>query len=153
MAQSQPHQSSTQSQTAKGTKTPSSGTQWTHGKVYWSELMTHDVEKAKTFYKAALGWTFEAMPMDHGTYWIIKSHDETAGGMFEMKDAALKNMPEQWVTYIAVDDVDARLKKALSAGAKVVKEPFEIKGVGRNVILREPGGALVCWMTQSRMTS
>ena len=132
---------------AKGTKMPAGTQKWTHGKVYWSELMTHDVDKAKAFYKATLGWTFEAMPMDHGTYWVIKIHDETAGGLFQMTDPALKSMPEQWVTYIAVDDVDARLRKAVAAGAKVMKEPFEIKGVGRNAILREPGGAMICWMT------
>ena len=142
MAQATPHSTS-----AKTPTRPLTSPRWVHGKVYWSELMTHDVEKAKTFYKQTLGYAFEPMQMDHGTYWIIKAHDETVGGVFEMKDAAMKSMPEQWVTYLAVDDVDLRVRKAVAAGAKVLKEPFEIKGVGRNVILREPGGALVCWMT------
>ncbi len=33
-----------------------------HGKFYWNELMTRDVEKAKKFYAEAMGWSFEAMP-------------------------------------------------------------------------------------------
>ncbi len=34
-----------------------------HGQFYWNELITPDVEKAKTFYAKILGWTFETMPM------------------------------------------------------------------------------------------
>jgi predicted enzyme related to lactoylglutathione lyase len=49
--------------------------------------------------------------------------------------------------YIAVDNVDERVKMATRAGAKVVKPAFEIPGVGRIVILQEPGGASVGWMT------
>jgi uncharacterized protein len=28
-----------------------------------------------------------------------------------------------------------------------MREPFEVQGVGRIAILREPGGAMVGWMT------
>jgi len=49
--------------------------------------------------------------------------------------------------YIAVDDVDARAKKAVQAGAKIAQPAFDIPGVGRIVILAEPGGATVGWMT------
>ena len=37
-----------------------------HGTFYWNELMTRDAEKAKAFYGATLGWTFDAMPMPEG---------------------------------------------------------------------------------------
>ena len=37
-----------------------------HGTFYWNELMTRDPEKAKAFYAATLGWTFDAMPMAEG---------------------------------------------------------------------------------------
>ena len=49
--------------------------------------------------------------------------------------------------YIAVDDVDARVKKAVKAGAKVMKPAFDVPGVGRIVILTQPGGAGIGWMT------
>jgi uncharacterized protein len=54
---------------------------------------------------------------------------------------------EGWMPYIAVDDVDARVKKATKAGAKVMKPAFDVPGVGRIVILKEPGGAGIGWMT------
>ena len=40
-----------------------------HGAFHWNELNTRDTEKAKRFYEETLGWTFEDMPMDFGSYW------------------------------------------------------------------------------------
>ncbi len=123
---------------------------WSHGKFYWNELMTRDVEGAKKFYAAALGWSFEAMPMGGGmTYWIVKVGGESAGGIFDISGPEYKDVPESWLPYIAVDDVDARVKKATAAGAKVMKPAYDVPGVGRIVILLEPGGAGVGWMTPS----
>jgi len=121
---------------------------WSHGKFHWNELMTRDVERAKKFYSAALGWTFEAMPMGGGmTYWIAKAGAEPAGGIFDISGPEYKDVPESWMPYIAVDDVDARVKKATKAGAKVMKPAFDVPGVGRIVVLLEPGGAGIGWMT------
>ena len=121
---------------------------WSHGQFYWNELMTRDVERAKKFYSAALGWTFDAMPAGAGpTYWIAKTGDTPAGGIFDISGPEYKDVPESWMSYIAVDDVDARVKKATGAGAKVMKPAFDVPGVGRIVMLLEPGGAGIGWMT------
>jgi predicted enzyme related to lactoylglutathione lyase len=122
-------------------------TQTPHGVVCWSELAVHDVARAQQFYTQTLGWRFEAMPMPDMTYWIIMSGAARVGGMFEMKGANFDGVPDHWLTYIAVDDVDARLQKAVAAGARVCKEAFDIEGVGRMAVLAEPGGAVVAWMT------
>lgn len=121
--------------------------QATHGVVCWNELNVHDVARARQFYTQTLGWRFEAMPMPGMTYWIILSGGARVGGMFEMKGDAFEGAPEHWLTYIAVDDIDARLHKAVAAGARICKEAFDIAGVGRMAVLAEPGGAIVAWMT------
>ena len=69
------------------------------------------------------------------------------GGLFEMKGPDFAQVPESWMPYIAVDDVDARVKKATAAGATLMRPLFDIPGIGRIAILREPGGAGVGWMT------
>jgi predicted enzyme related to lactoylglutathione lyase len=121
-----------------------------HGKFCWNELNTRDVERAKRFYADTLGWSFEAMPMDEGmTYWLINMGDESVGGIFDISDPSYKDLPESWLSYIAVDNVDARVAKAVRAGAKVMKPAFDVPGVGRIAILLEPGGAAVGWMTPS----
>jgi len=119
-----------------------------HGTFIWNELNTHNVDAAKKFLSATLGWSFESMPIPDGTYWIIKNGDARAGGIFDIsKDARFKGVPEHWLSYVAVDDIDARYKKALAAGAKEGRAPFDIPNVGRIGILAQPGGAMVAWMT------
>jgi len=115
-----------------------------HGHFHWNELMTHDVEKAKKFYADTLGWSYEGMPMPEGTYWFASAGGEPVGGIV---DAGGDGSPEGWIGYIAVDDVDARAKKAVAAGGKILQPAFDIPGVGRIVILAEPGGAAIGWMT------
>jgi predicted enzyme related to lactoylglutathione lyase len=119
-----------------------------HGAFHWNELMTRDPRKAKDFYKRALGWTFDDMPMGdmYGTYTIIKSGDQMVGGMFKMDGPMFDGMPEQWFAYVAVDDLDKRLKKLKAAGGKVLREPWEAPGVGRIAIVADPGGATQGWM-------
>ena len=124
---------------------------WSHGNFYWNELMTRDVEKAKKFYGAAVGWTFDAMPMPNGTYWVAQMGGKPVGGMFPMSGPDFDGVPEHWMSYLAVDDVDARVKKATSAGAKLMKPAFDVPGVGRIAIVQEPGGAYIGWMTPVNM--
>jgi uncharacterized protein YndB with AHSA1/START domain/predicted enzyme related to lactoylglutathione lyase len=135
--------------TASKTEAPAQAPMsWSHGKFHWNELVTHDLERAKKFYAGTLGWRFEAMPMGGGTtYWLVKVGDQAVGGMFDARGQGCNDVPEGWLPYIAVDDVDARVAKAVKAGAKVMKAAHDIPGVGRIVMLREPGGAGICWIT------
>lgn len=118
-----------------------------HGTFCWNELTTSKVEPAKRFYTETLGWTFDGMPMPNGTYWLAKSGDQMAAGIFDTSGTDMESMPEFWLSYIAVDDVDARVAKAKKAGASVVREPFDVPGVGRIAILKQPNGAGIGWMT------
>lgn len=119
-----------------------------HGTFHWNELMTHDIDKARKFYGDTLGWTYDPMAMqDGGTYWIAKAGDAMAGGLFSMHAAEFKNVPDHWLGYVAVDNVDARVDKALKGGANAIRMPFDIPGVGRIAILHAPGGAAIGMIT------
>jgi uncharacterized protein len=118
-----------------------------HGTFCWNELMTRDIEGSKKFYADALGWTFEGMPFAGGTYWIAKSGDKKVGGLFELTSPEYDGVPESWMSYIAVDDVDKRVALAKKAGAKLMKPIFDVADVGRIAILLQPDGAGVAWMT------
>ena len=118
-----------------------------HGSFCWNELMTRDIEGAKRFYRDTIGWSYEPMKMDWGTYWIAKSGDKNVGGMFELKAPEFDGVPNAWMSYLAVDDVDARVAKAVKAGGKLMRPIFDVPGVGRIAILLQPDGAGVAWMT------
>ena len=120
---------------------------WTHGHFYWNELMTRDAERDKKFYSETLGWTFEGMPMPDGTYWVAKAGDQMVAGLFPLSSPHYDGVPEVWMGYIAVDNIDERIKKAQALGATLMKPAFDVPGVGRIAVLREPGGAGIGWMT------
>jgi predicted enzyme related to lactoylglutathione lyase len=121
---------------------------WRHGEFNWNELMTRDVEASKRFFEATLGWTFDAMPsMGGGTYWIAKAGGEMVGGLMPLEGPQFAGVPESWMGYIAVDDVDARCKKAAASGGKVMREPFDIPNVGRIAILTDSRGVAIGLMT------
>ena len=108
-----------------------------HGTFHWNELMARDVAGAKKFYADTIGWSYDGMPMPGGgTYPLAKMGDRPVAGIFDINGPDYQGVPENWMPYIAVDDVDARVKKAVAAGARVMKPAFEVPGVGRIVIRR-----------------
>jgi predicted enzyme related to lactoylglutathione lyase len=122
-----------------------------HGTVWWTELNTFEPAKARAFYQALLGWEFDEMPMPGGTYLVARIGDEMVAGIFDMKAGGLpKETPSHWFTYIAVDDVDLRVKQVVTLGGKVLREPWDIPGVGRVAIIMDAAGAGVGLMTPSK---
>src|ERR1700732_1711283 len=91
------------------------------------ELATTDVGKAKAFYEKLFAWKLEDVPMENGTYTMIKVGEGTGGGM--MKNPML-GAPSAWLAYVQVDDIAAATQKAKSLGAKVMKDITEAMGHG-----------------------
>ena len=120
---------------------------WSHGSFYWNELMTRDVERMKRFYGETIGWSFEAARSPSGTYWIAKMGDKPVAGLFHLASPQFDGVPEQWMGYLAVDLVDARVHQATLLGATLMRPIFGVPGIGRIALLREPGGAGIGWMT------
>ena len=119
-----------------------------HGTFHWNELMARDVNAAKKFYADTVGWTYDGMPTPDGkTYWVAKMGDRPVAGIFDISGPDFQGMADNWMPYLAVDDVDARAKKAVAAGARIMKPAFDVPGVGRIAILMEPGGAGIGWIT------
>ena len=68
-------------------------------------------------------------------------------GIFNTDSPEFEGVPDGWMSYLAVDDVDARTAKAIKAGANLMRPIFDVPNVGRIAILSEPGGAGIGWMT------
>ena len=118
-----------------------------HGHFAWNELMTPDVEKAKAFYGATLGWTYDTHPMPNGgIYWLAKVGDRPIAGIMSLSDLP-PGAPTAWFPYIEVDDVDRRVELVAGAGGAVPRPIFDVPGVGRIAIVQDATGAMVGWMT------
>jgi len=112
------------------------------GTFLWDELVTSDVDGAKSFYTEVIDWTPRDMDMgDKGTYTIFQRAGEVdvAGCM-----AAPEGMqaPPHWLPYLATDDVDATVAKAKELGATVFLEGEDIPNIGRIAVLQDPVGAV-----------
>lgn len=119
-----------------------------HGKFYWNELLTDDVEKAKAFYGATLGWTFTEMPTDGGhAYYVAHLNEEPVAGLMDKTDLLPPEVPPHWFPYINVDDLPARLKLLEANGGHVIRPPFEVPGIGAIAIVTDATGAPMGWMT------
>ena len=112
------------------------------GKFLWNELMAKDVKKSGAFYSGLLGWEAAEVDMPSGAYTMLKSGDEDRGGMFQITDE-MGPTPQGWMAYIGVDDVDAAAAKTSELGGKVMREPFDVPGVGRICIISDPDGGMV----------
>ncbi|MCB1508051.1 MAG: VOC family protein [Hyphomicrobiaceae bacterium] len=115
-----------------------------HGHIHWIEIDSRDPAAAKAFYGAALGWTFTDMVQPDGSVYSLCMQDgEPVAGLFDLNTMSLfDGIPSHWFTFIAVDDVDVRVEKAVAAGAKIRREPWDIPGFGRCAVLCPPDGSV-----------
>jgi predicted enzyme related to lactoylglutathione lyase len=124
----------------------------TQGKFAWHELYTRDVDAAKAFYAATVGWTFESMstPDPNRVYWLAKADDKPIAGILDMRGMLPDSDPPHWLNYLEVDDVDQRLAQILSLGGKIARQPFDIPDFGRIAIGADATGAFIGWVTTKR---
>ena len=115
------------------------------GTFVWYELMTTDMAAAQAFYTDVVGWTAVDPGMPGMAYTLFKTGDQGVAGMMTLPDdAAAMGVPPCWTGYVAVGDVDAVAKAMQADGAKLMKGPDDIPGIGRFAVISDPQGAVLC---------
>ena len=106
------------------------------GMFCWIELATSDAAASRTFYASLFGWTAKDMPMPDGAYTMLQKDGRDLGALYQTKE-----IPPNWATYIAVENVDASAMSAGKLGANIVAPPFDVMEVGRMALVVDPQGA------------
>jgi len=119
------------------------------GAFSWSELITPDVEAARSFYGELFGWTLKDGPVGGAPYTVIEIDGQDIGGMAPPPPNQA-NMPPTWGVYITVDSVQATAEKAQALGGKVLIPPMQVESVGQFTLLQDPQGATFCAIEYSR---
>jgi predicted enzyme related to lactoylglutathione lyase len=114
----------------------STGVQTAVARFVWHDHVSGDVEKAKAFYTALLGWEIETWKPGEMNYPMITVEGKMHGGFGPAQGA-----PSHWLGHVAVDDADAAAKRAEQAGGKVAAPPMDIPDVGRMAVIQDPQGA------------
>src|SRR4051812_6158743 len=114
----------------------------TNGAFCWNELGTTNLETAKNFYTALLGWKLKESTLPGMVYNEISVNggEKGMGGMFQM-GPEFKDTPSHWMPYVSVEDVDAKAKQVTELGGTVCVPPSDIPHVGRFCIITDPTGA------------
>jgi hypothetical protein len=108
----------------------------TPGKFVWNDLVTQDVERAKSFYGALFGWTFAA---DDRYTQVLRDGTAIAG----IVSAADPKRRSEWVGNLSVTDVDRAVALVRENGGVVERKPVDAPDRGRLAVVSDPEGALV----------
>lgn len=107
----------------------------------WHDLITPDVEAAKSFYARVIGWNMQAFPSGHD-YTVLSAGTVGMGGIMAMPpEASERGAPPCWQGYIGVDDVDACAARIRASGGSVLRAAEDIPQVGRFALVADPQGA------------
>jgi predicted enzyme related to lactoylglutathione lyase len=99
-----------------------------------------DLDVARSFYSAVLGWTFEPWGPP-GFFHIRTASGEQPGPMAALQARRdLGGRVRGFECTIAVEDAGAAAAAAVAAGGKVLMERTTIAGVGDLVWLEDPSG-------------
>ena len=117
------------------------------GHVVWHDLMTPDVAAARRFYACLMGWNYEVEHAEdfvwqagEGDYPLLLAKGMAHGGFVQIEQGARP----RWLAYVEVGDVDTACAAALSHQGAVERTPFDVPGVGRGAVIRDPCGAAIC---------
>ena len=107
----------------------------------WPELATTQLEPAKAFYAALLGWDCFDVPTAMGTYTIFRTQGQDCAAAYQMAAEQLeRGVPVQWRNYVKVASADESAERAKALGGTVQMGPFDVEGVGRMASLKDPAG-------------
>ena len=106
------------------------------------EVQSVDADKSKAFFKDVFGWSVNNVPMPGGVnYGLV---DTESAGIGINGGIGPSFSDETCVTfYIAVDDPQAYLDKAVAAGAEVLMPVTVIPDAVTMAMFKDPAGAVV----------
>lgn len=113
-------------------------TRFVDGSPDWMDLGTPDLEGAKAFYAALLGWGFEAGGPETGGYGMFTLNGQTAAGAMTVTEEQAR---PSWSVYFRSSDADVTARAVRDAGGTVAFEPMDVLEYGRMAGFTDRAGA------------
>lgn len=114
------------------------------GLIKWADLTVDDTEAVVDFYQGVVGWNAAAFEMADRTDYVMshpETGDTTAGICQQAGD--IEGLPQQWLVYVTIDDLDDSIEACNRLGGKVVFGPRESETMGRWCVVEDPAGAVM----------
>lgn len=110
--------------------------------ISWIDLTVADADGLKDFYCQVTGMEVEPVSMgDYSDYALKPPGGDAVAGVCHARGSNA-DIPNAWMVYFSVSDIDAAVAEAEAAGGEVVKAPWGGESWGRMAVLRDPQGAV-----------
>ena len=107
------------------------------GEFCWEQLNSPDVDSAKAFYEAVVGWKAMAFPGGQlETFGVGPRPQEQAATLLPVASGQ-----PGWMTFIVVEDLAAACQRTLRLGGQVLSAETLVPGIGAYGVIRDPQGA------------
>lgn len=112
------------------------------GRFVWHDMMTTDLEASLAFYTGLFPeWQIEMQDFGSFKYPMIHCGGVKQGGFVPLEGAP--GIPSHWISYVAVADCDAAIRRMVELGGKTCVPAFTAPGVGRFAVMTDPQGSLI----------
>jgi len=108
------------------------------GRFVWHDLLAKDVNAATRFYGDLLGWKFQRTKRGDRPYVLAKSAGVLVAGVVDISTNA--DAAAQWISYMAVANVDQSVDLVKAAGGSVLVAPRDLANARASVVA-DPQGA------------
>lgn len=113
------------------------------GTFCWYECATREVATERNFYGELFGWTAQESPMPGGfIYTLLHRGSEQVAGMMPMEGDIWAGIPDHWMPYVAVADLEATLARLPGLNGELCVPATDI-GIGRFAVIKDPLGAAI----------
>jgi len=119
------------------------------GKIVFAELVTPDLETAKSFYGKLFGWTYQDIRFGRTHFAEATLNGRPVAGIVEKSLPQGANGQPFWLSFIASRDVDVAAGIALQHGAKLLFKMHDIRDLGREAVFADPQGAIFAMLASS----
>ncbi|MDP1829076.1 MAG: VOC family protein [Archangium sp.] len=109
------------------------------GEFCWEQLSSPDLDNARAFYRAVVGW--KTMPFPGGqleTFGFGPRPGEQAATL-----VAVEGGQPGWMTFIVVDSLTAACARTVKLGGQVLSTETVVPGIGAYSVIRDPQGAVL----------
>ena len=112
------------------------------GDIVWTDLTVPNATELKEFYREVAGWDVEPLGMGEYDDYVMKTSEGTGVAGVCHARGSNANIPQQWLVYVAVEDVQARVNSCLKLGGKVIDGPRKM-GNKDFACIQDPAGAVL----------
>lgn len=114
------------------------------GLIKWADLTVDNAESVRDFYAAVVGWQAIGLPVEgREDFLMVNRQTGDAAAAICHQAGSLEGLPQQWLIYVTVEDLDDSIAACAEQGGRVVFGPCESETLGRWCVVEDPAGAVM----------